>query len=109
MSSKSNKLIRNSTAGIEEYRTVRKFRIDQIKGKREVKRLVDKISVIRKFRITAGDCKNYNTDFFNLEKVVIDATIRKYRIVQDQLFESDFDRMLREIEGCEINKGLKNE
>lgn len=74
-------------------------------------------SVIRNFRITASDGKNYNTMHYNLQAVLsvgfkienqravqfrkwardivkefAETEFEKYRIVQDQLFESDFDR-----------------
>ena len=33
-----------------------------------------------------------------LIRISPEATIRKFRIVQDRLFESDFDRMIKQIE-----------
>jgi len=44
-------------------------------------------SVIRKFRITAADGKNYDTGHYNLSA-----------IVQDRLFVSDFDAEIMRIE-----------
>jgi hypothetical protein len=79
-------------------------------------------SVIRNFRITAADGKNYNTKHYKLPVIIavggIDRKIlqdtskvtaeiakahaesefEKYRIVQDRLFESDFDRMMKQLE-----------
>ncbi|MCF8089995.1 MAG: virulence RhuM family protein [Desulfotignum sp.] len=96
-------------------------------------------SVIRNFRITAADGKNYNTKHYNLSaiiavgykvnseravqfrkwatRIIQEFTIKgyamdderlknngtilgkkyfkKYRIIQDRLFESDFDRMIK--------------
>ena len=46
-------------------------------------------SVIRKFRTTAADGQNYDTQFHN----------QQYRIVQDRLFESDFDRHIKQALG----------
>jgi len=43
----------------------------------------EKVSVIRNFRITAADGKSYDTKHYNL--------------VQDRLFESDFDRVVKEL------------
>ncbi len=64
---------------------------------------LDEISVTRKIRATAADGKNYNTQFYNLDAVIavgyrvnsIQAT--KFRIVQDQIFESDFDKEIKKI------------
>jgi len=69
-------------------------------------------SVIRKFRITASNGKQYNTNFYNLDilhdKGKISAKVaqnlaetefEKFRIVQDRLFESDFDKAIKQIEG----------
>lgn len=64
MIDKNSKLIRNSINDIE------KFRIVKIEEKREYERLVDEKSVIRKFRITAGDGKSYNTNFYNLDAII---------------------------------------
>ena len=78
-------------------------------------------SVIRKFRITASDGKEYNTNHYSLQMIIAvgfkvnseravqfrkwineiakihaETEFEKYRIVQDQLFESDYDRFIRE-------------
>jgi len=63
-------------------------------------------SVIRNFRITAADGKNYNTKHYNLSAIIAvgykvnserAVQFRKWatRIIQDRLFESDFDWMLK--------------
>lgn len=105
---------------------------------------LEETSVIRKFRITASDGKNYNTQHYKLPAIIaedmatrnipmtmtdweerlnrfIAATDRhvlqdagkasaeiakthaesefeKYRIVQDRLYESDFDRLIKSSE-----------
>ena len=46
-------------------------------------------SVIRRFRITAADDKNYNAK----------SEFEKYRIIQNLLIESDFDRETKTLEG----------
>jgi len=76
-------------------------------------------SVIRKFRSTASDGKQYNTQFYNLDAIIsvgyrvnskratqfrqwatqVLREFEKYRIVQDRLFESDFDREIKRLEG----------
>jgi hypothetical protein len=50
-------------------------------------------SVIRNFRITAADGKAHST----LAEAHALSEFEKYRIVQDRLFESDFDRMLKQL------------
>ena len=76
-------------------------------------------SVIRNFRITAADGKTYGTQHYNLSAITAatdreilqdagkvtakiaqahaESEFEKYRIVQDRLFESDFDRMIKEL------------
>ena len=76
-------------------------------------------AVIRKFRNTASDGKSYLTAFYNLDaflqfnerdlldhpgkvtaeiaKAFAESEFEKYRVVQDRLFESDFDRMLKQL------------
>jgi hypothetical protein len=68
---------------------------------------LQKDSVIRKFRITATDGKKYTTDREILQdagritaeiaKAHAESEFEKYRIVQDRLFESDFDRLLKQL------------
>lgn len=64
-------------------------------------------SVIRKFRITASDGKHYNTLNYRLPAIIAvgykvnserAVQFRKWAIVQDRLFESDFDRLVMQIE-----------
>jgi hypothetical protein len=78
-------------------------------------------SVIRNFRITAGDGKTYDTKHYNLQMTIAvefkvnseravqfrkwvnkiakahaESEFEKYRIVQDRLYRSDFDRLIEE-------------
>jgi hypothetical protein len=53
---------------------------------------LDMDSVIRKFRNTASDGKKYLTQSF------AESEFEKYRIVQDRLFESDFDKVVKQLE-----------
>ena len=69
-------------------------------------------SVIQYFRITAADGKNYKTRHYNLAAIIAvgykvnselakahaESEFEKYRIVQDRQFESDFDRLLKQLE-----------
>ena len=81
---------------------------------------LDQNSVIRKFLITASDGKNYNSQFYSLDAIISVgyrvnskratqfrqwatqvlhpfSEFDKYRIIQDRLFESDFDREVKAI------------
>lgn len=80
-------------------------------------------TVIRNFRITASDGKSYHTMHYKLPAIIAatdreilqdagrvtaeiarahaESEFEKYRIVQDRLFESDFDRVLKQIETVE--------
>ena len=63
--------------------------------------------VCAKFAHTAEDGKTYQTQFYNLDAILQDAgkitaefakrfaesEFEKYRIIQDKLFQSDFDRL----------------
>ena len=55
---------------------------------------LDEDSVIRKFRITATDGKVTA----EIAKAHAEAEFEKYRVVQDRLYESDFDRVVKAIE-----------
>jgi ATPase subunit of ABC transporter with duplicated ATPase domains len=79
-------------------------------------------SVIRNFRITAADGKSYDTRHYNLaatdREILQDAgkvtaeiarahamsEFEKYRIAQDRLFESDFDRAVKLLEVVHSSK-----
>lgn len=61
---------------------------------------LEESSVTRKIRVTADDGKTYNTKHYNLSAIIACththalAEFEKYRIVQDRLFQSDFDKFL---------------
>ena len=70
---------------------------------------LDQNSVTRKFRVTASDGKNYNTQFYNLDAIIskdhAECEFEKYRIIQDRLFESDFDKEMKAITEQMKNNG----
>lgn len=49
-----------------------------------------KESVTEKISATASDGKNYQTQFYNLDAIISVG----YRVIQDRLFQSDFDRLM---------------
>ena len=58
---------------------------------------LEEISVCAKFAHTATDGKTYNTKFYNLDAIISVG----YRVVQDKLFKSDFDKFLSEAKAIE--------
>ncbi|MGI9279657.1 MAG: hypothetical protein ACR2PX_08495 [Endozoicomonas sp.] len=56
---------------------------------------LEEASVIRDFRITANDGKNDTTQHYNLSAM----------IVQDRLFESDFDKEVKRIAASQKKNG----
>lgn len=76
-------------------------------------------AVIRKFRITAQDGKNYNTQHYNISAIIAvgynataeiakahaESEFEKYRIVQDRLYQSDFDKQVLALENDARQKG----
>ena len=77
---------------INRVATIRNFRIVQIEGKRQVERDVDFYNldvIISKDsgKITAKIAKKY-----------AESEFEKYRIIQDRLFESEFDKIIKQID-----------
>ena len=58
---------------------------------------LEEISVCAKFAHTAADGKTYNTKFYNLDAIISVG----YRVLQDKLFKSDFDKFLSEAKAIE--------
>jgi len=102
--------------------TIRKFRIVQIEGKREVVRNVDFYNldaiisvgyrvnsvratqfrqwatrVLREFAIKGYVLDNGKITA-QIAKDFAESEFEKYRIIQDRLFESDFDKVIRQLE-----------
>ena len=65
-------------------------------------------SVIRNFRITAADGKNYNTKFYMLDaKIKAEGEFEKYRVIQDKEYESDFDKAIKKLSQPTNSKNTK--
>jgi hypothetical protein len=67
---------------------------------------LDENSVAEEFSVTASDGKNYKTKHYNLDAIIAqvakdfaESEFEKFRIKQDRLFESDFDKEIKRIEG----------
>ena len=73
---------------------------------------LDEEAVIKPYLITAADGKGYRQDAgkvsAELAKTHAESEFEKYRVVQDRLFESDFDRLVKQL-GSErtVNDGAK--
>lgn len=52
---------------------------------------LDPDSVTEEFSVTASDGKNSSTISAQVAKAFAETEFKKYRIIQDQLFKSDFD------------------
>ena len=62
---------------------------------------LDENSVCAKFAQTADDGKTYNYKFYSLAAIAkefAESEFEKYRVIQDSLYESDFDRLMNDME-----------
>ena len=62
---------------------------------------LDENSVCAKFAQTADDGKTYNYKFYSLAAIAkefAESEFEKYRVVQDSLYESDFDKLMNDME-----------
>ena len=62
---------------------------------------LDENSVCAKFAQTADDGKTYNYKFYSLvaiAKEFAESEFEKYRVIQDSLYESDFDKLMNDME-----------
>jgi hypothetical protein len=103
--------------------TVKQYLIVQTEGSRQVKRDVEhyNLQAMRKIPMTMEDWEKRLSGFLTLwdrdilqdagkvsaeiAKAHAESEFEKYRIVQDRLFESDFDRMLKQIEALQKPEG----
>ena len=63
---------------------------------------LDENSVCAKFAQTADDVKTYNYKFYSLAAIIVkefaESEFEKYRVIQDSLYESDFDKLMNDME-----------
>ena len=62
---------------------------------------LDENSVCAKFAQTADDGKTYNYKFYSLAAIAkefAESEFEKYRVIQDSLYESDFDKLMNNME-----------
>ena len=62
---------------------------------------LDQNSVCAKFAQTADDGKTYNYKFYSLAAIAkefAESEFEKYRVIQDSLYESDFDKLMNDME-----------
>ena len=62
---------------------------------------LDENSVCAKFAQTADDGKTYNYKFYSLAAIAkefAESEFEKYRVMQDSLYESDFDKLMNDME-----------
>ena len=62
---------------------------------------LDENSVCAKFAQTADDGKTYNYKFYSLAAIAkefAESEFEKYRVIQDSLYESDFDKLVNDME-----------
>ena len=62
---------------------------------------LDENSVCAKFAQTADDGKTYNYEFYSLAAIAkefAESEFEKYRVIQDSLYESDFDKLMNDME-----------
>ena len=62
---------------------------------------LDENSVCAKFAQTADDGKTYNYKFYSLAAIAkefAESEFEKYRVIQDSLYDSDFDKLMNDME-----------
>ena len=62
---------------------------------------LDENSVCAKFAQIADDGKTYNYKFYSLAAIAkefAESEFEKYRVIQDSLYESDFDKLMNDME-----------
>ena len=67
---------------------------------------LDENSVCAKFAQTADDGKTYNYKFYSLAAIAkefAESEFEKYRVIQDSLYESDFDKLMNDMEKNDAN------
>ncbi len=99
---------------LQDAATIRKFRIVQTEGSREVSREVEFYNLDAIISIGYRVNSQRATQFrqwatavlrdFAIAKAFAESEFEKYRVVQDRLFESDFGKMLKKTLGADTEK-----
>ena len=58
---------------------------------------LNRYSVVRKDWITAADGKKYETKLYNLDVIIAASYRDKYRVIQDRIYLSDFDKEVQRL------------
>jgi len=86
-----------------ENATIRNFRIVQNEGSRQVSREVKhynlQMIIAIGFKVNSERAVQFRKWVNKIAKSFAESEFEKYRIVQDRLFKSDFDKLLEETGG----------
>ncbi|UUX93073.1 hypothetical protein [Methanoplanus endosymbiosus] len=95
MSNTDRKLIRNSTAEFLIFTSESGEESIEVRYEDETIWLSQKMMAVL-FDVTTPTINEHLKNIYGSGELKYEATIRKFRIVQDRLYESDSDRMLKE-------------
>jgi len=97
MTGHNKKLIRNSTAEFLIFTGQAGEQSIEARYENETVWLTQKL-MAELFDVSVPTINEYLKNIFDSGELDANSVIRKFRIVQDRLFESDFDRIVKQIE-----------